>query len=64
MKKNLSAFIAIIACVLLAFNSIKIISLQEELDRLRSDVNDQYIRTQNYWYSVKNPSRPPVEMSE
>ena len=26
--------------------------------------NDQYIRTQNYWYSVKNPSRPPVEMSE
>lgn len=41
MKKNLSTVIAIIACVLLAFNSIKIISLQEELDRLRSDVNDE-----------------------
>lgn len=26
--------------------------------------NDQYIRTQNYWYKVKNPSRPPVELSE
>ena len=41
MKKNLSAIIAGIACVLLAFNSIKIIRLQEELDRLRSDMNDE-----------------------
>lgn len=41
MKKNLSTIIAIIACVLLAFNTIKIIGLQEELDRLRSDVDDE-----------------------
>lgn len=41
MKKNISTIIAIIACVMLAFNTIKIISLQEELDRLRSDVNDE-----------------------
>ena len=26
--------------------------------------DDQYIRTQNYWYKVKNPSRPPVELAE
>ena len=41
MKKNLLTVIAIIACVLLAFNTIKTISLQEELDRLRSDMNDE-----------------------
>ena len=41
MKKNLSAVIAGIACVLLAFNSIKIIRLQEEIDRLRADMNDE-----------------------
>ena len=41
MQKNVSAIIASVACVLLAFNSFKIISLQEELDRLRSDMNDE-----------------------
>ena len=41
MQKNVSVIIASVACVLLAFNSIKIISLQEELDRLRSDMNDE-----------------------
>ena len=41
MKKNLSSMIAGIACVLLAFNSIKIIRLQEDLDRLRSHMNDE-----------------------
>ena len=41
MKKNLSTIITSIACVLLAFNSVKIIRLQEEIDRLRSDMNDE-----------------------
>lgn len=41
MTKRISTVVAIIACVLLAFNTIKIISLQEELDKLRSDVNDE-----------------------
>lgn len=41
MKKNLSTIIAIIACVLLAFNTIKISTLQKELNRLRSDVDDE-----------------------
>lgn len=48
MKKNLSAFIAIIACVLLAFNTIKISTLQKEVDRLRSDLDDEiYTMNQN-----------------
>ena len=46
MKKNVSTIIAIISCVLLAFNTVKIIGLQEELDRLRSDMNDE-IHTAN-----------------
>lgn len=41
MKKNLSTFIAIIACVLLALNTIKINTLQKEVDRLRSDLDNE-----------------------
>lgn len=41
MKKSLSTTISIIVCGLLVFISIKIISLQEEIDRLRSDMNDE-----------------------
>lgn len=41
MKKNLSSIIAIIACVLLAFNTIKISTLQKEVDRLRSDLDNE-----------------------
>lgn len=46
MKKNLSTIIAIIACVLLAFNTIKISTLQKEVDRLRSNLDNE-IHTMN-----------------
>ncbi len=46
MRKNLSTFIAIIACVLLAFNTIKISTLQKEVDRLRSNLDNE-IHTMN-----------------
>lgn len=41
MKMNLPTIIAIAACVLLVFNSIKVIRLQEELERLRSSMSDE-----------------------
>lgn len=48
MKKNLSTIIAVAACVLLAFNSIKVIRLQEDLERLRSSMNNEiYTVNQN-----------------
>lgn len=46
MNRNLSTIAAIIACVLLVFNSIKISTIQKEVDRLRYDM-DNRIQTMN-----------------